>query len=1258
MHSVLIANHGEIAIRIIRTAKRLGIRTIAVYSEADANSPHVSMADETVFIGASAPQESYLNIDKIVQVAIDTGADAVHPGYGFLSENAEFARRVEEAGIVFMGPTPEQISQFGTKHTSRELAIAASVPLMEGSKILESLDHGLQEAERIGYPVMLKATGGGGGIGMKACHNPQELQENYESVQRIVAANFSTTGVFLEKLIKPARHVEVQIFGDGNGGIAILGDRDCSLQRRNQKVIEEAPAPNLPQHIREELHNAARRLGESVHYRSAGTIEFIYDPVNIMSSFLEVNARLQVEHPVTEEVFGIDIVEQMFKLAFEGHEGVADFIHRDFTPQGCAMEARVYAEDPNHGGLPSAGLVTLAQFPEGDNIRVDRWIETGLEISTLYDPMIAKIIVHGNTREQALDLLQEALDKTLIRGVSTNIGLTRGLPSHPEFHAAKHSTSTLDGVLDITPRIDVIKGGLSTTIQDLPGRVGYWCVGIPPSGPMDSYSFALANQAVGNAPGVSGLEITLSGPVLEFNYDAVIALTGAQSNATLDDKPVPFWEPIYVKAGQTLDIGTVQEHGVRTYMALQGGFSVPKYMGSASTFPLGKIGGHSGRPIGAGDVLRREPYTTIDHEPYTIPPEVRPQIGNEWDLGMLEGPLAAPEYLKPESMETFFSSEYTVHFNSDRTGIRLVGPQPEWSREDGGEAGLHPSNVHDYTYVVGAVNFTGDTPVILGVDGPSLGGFVCPAVVAPQQLWKIGQLRPGNKVRFVPLTEAAVKTPGVITPTSTATELRQIGREPDQGVIDTTHTDDDNPQVQYRRFGANHVLLYYGKPQINFGYRMRIHAMQEQIKASGIPGIEELSPGMRSLLITYDPAIWGVSHNLVDKLKELEKNIGSTRNLVVPSRIIKLPISWDDEVVKASVERYQSTIRQEAPWLPSNIEFIRRANGLASVEEVFEKVTTAEYMVMGLGDVYLGAPVAVPIDPRKRLLTSKYNPARTFTPEGTVGIGGSYLCVYGMDSPGGYQLVGRTVPVYSRYVTTGFYSKNPWALQDFDRISWYPVSEEKLNELRRQVAAGRDIISIEESEFSYADYVKFVEENKEDIERYREKQNAAFDEEKQRWVESGEFDRSTIDDSKSSDQLALEPGNVSVQSPIMGGVWKIEVEVGQHVEEGQLLCVLEAMKMETPIHSPVTGHIVSLPYTSGDSVTSEAVLAVVHADEASDESSVGKLHFEESTSTQEKFRVAQSWLDSSISMDDIVENLRKQQKDKKRRKYRRPYEAE
>ncbi|GLW35087.1 urea carboxylase [Actinoplanes regularis] len=1178
--TLLVANRGEIACRIIRTAARMGLKTVAVFSDPDRAAPHVRMADLAVRLGPAPARDSYLNVERVLDAALSTGAGAVHPGYGFLSEDAGFATAVERAGLAFVGPTPAQLTAFGAKHTARDLARAAGVPMIEGTGLLSGLDEALAAAERIGYPVMVKATGGGGGIGMQACHTPQELTAAYDRVERLAVASFGSGGVFLERFVRQARHVEVQVFGDGRGRVAVLGDRDCSLQRRNQKVIEEAPAPGLPDVVRDRLHASAAALCASVDYRSAGTVEFVYDAGREQASFLEVNARLQVEHPVTEETFGVDLVEWMLRLA-QGDEV-------PLTPPratGVAIEARVYAEDPTQGHRPSAGLVTHVELPEG--VRVDGWIESGTEVTTSYDPMLAKVIVTGATRDEAYAKLRDALAATRVDGIETNLGLLRAAAADPTVLAARHSTATLAGVYDDEPRIVVERPGTLTTVQDWPGRTGLWEVGVPPSGPMDDLSFRLGNRALGNPEGAPGLECTVDGPALRFTAAATVCVTGAAAPITVDGVRVPGWEPVEVPAGGVLDVGKATDGGLRVYILVAGGFDVPRYLGSAATFTLGQFGGHGGRTLRVGDVLRHGTPTGAVAGP--VARDERPAIRRDWRIAVTEGPHAAPEFFLREDLDAFYAAQWQVHFNSARTGVRLVGPKPRWARTDGGEAGLHPSNIHDTPYSVGAVDFTGDVPILLGPDGPSLGGFVCPATVVTAERWKLGQLSPGDTVRFVPVSD------------DTAVVLRGRPLAPvkplitgDDGVLARREPTGGAPAVTYRRSGDDNLLVEYGPMTLDLGLRMRAHALMDRLRAEGLSGVVDLTPGIRSLQIHVDPDRLPV-RRLLDLVREAEDELPATRDLEVPSRVVHLPLSWDDPATREAIARYMAGVRDDAPWCPWNIEFIRRVNGLDSTDDVHRTVYDASYLVLGLGDVYLGAPVATPLDPRHRLVTTKYNPARTWTPENAVGIGGAYLCVYGMEGPGGYQFVGRTVQVWSRWRQAGgFEPGSPWLLRHFDRISWYPVGAEELLDLRADVAAGRHRVRIEDGTFRLADHEDFLAANDASIADFRRRQSAAFGQERAAWAAAGEFDpRPEPEAPPVTGEVTVPEGGTLVEAPFVSSVWRVDVRPGDRVAAGDPLLALEAMKLETVITAPRDGEVADILVTPGSQVAPGSPLLVL-----------------------------------------------------------------
>jgi urea carboxylase len=1179
---VLVANRGAIACRIIRTLHRMGIRSVAVYSDADRHSLHVLEANEAVRIGPAPPKESYLAIESILRAARDTGAEAIHPGYGFLSENAEFADECARAGIRFIGPAPAHIRAFGLKHSAREIALRTGVPLLPGSGLLRDEAEAMAEAGRIGFPVMLKSTAGGGGIGMRLCVTAAELANAYAAVQRLSQANFKDGGLYVERFVGQARHIEVQIFGDGKGGVIALGERDCSVQRRNQKVVEETPAPGISDTTRQALFDAAVRLGREVNYASAGTVEFVYDQEREEPYFLEVNTRLQVEHGVTEEVTGIDLVEWMVRLA----AGECELIQP--RPRGASIQVRLYAEDPRKNFQPCAGRLTHVAFdPEARN---ETWVEPGTEISPFYDPLVAKIIVRGDTRQQAVDRLQLALARTAVAGAETNLDYLRRVVADPRFIAGGVTTSFLSRFTYHRSAFEVLDAGTQTAVQDWPGRLGYWHVGVPPSGPMDALAFRLANRIAGNKDSAAAIECAVSGPALKFDHDTVIALTGADMQATLDGQPVPRWEAVRVAKGSVLRMGTAKT-GARAYLAVQGGIDVPDYLGSKSTFLLGKFGGHAGRALRPGDVLYFGGSAPHDHASRWLHP---PVYTNDWEIGVLYGPHGAPDFFTDRDIDTFFSTSWKVHYNSDRTGVRLIGPKPEWARKDGGEAGLHPSNIHDNAYAIGTVDFTGDMPVILGPDGPSLGGFVCPATIAAAELWKLGQLRPGDRVRFRRLTfeEAAAMEAAV---EETIRTLRgPLPSLPASGKWDPPVLRNAAPVV-IRSAGDKNLLLEYGPNILDLNLRFRVHSLIEQLVRQQLKGILDITPGIRSVQIHYDSRLLP-REELLAALGAAERAIPDLDNISVPSRVVHLPLSWDDPATQLAIRKYVQSVRPDAPWAPSNIEFIRRINGLPAIDDVYRIVFNASYLVLGLGDVYLGAPVATPVDPRHRLVTTKYNPARTWTPENAVGIGGAYLCVYGMEGPGGYQFVGRTVQMWNTFKTTAdFTPGKPWLLRFFDQIRFHPVGAGELLELREAFPHGRYKIRIEEQEFRLREYHAFLRSIDHEASAFKQRQQAAFLAERERWAAAGqaEFIAPPEADAAAPDEDSVPEGCSAVRSPITASVWNVAVEPGQRVDAGQKLIVLEAMKMEVAVAAPSSGIVREVRCKPGAFVTAGQNLVVM-----------------------------------------------------------------
>lgn len=1155
---VLIANRGAIACRILRTLHRLNIASVAVYSEADRHAAHVEQAQESFLLGPAAASQSYLLGDKIIEIAKQCGAEAIHPGYGFLSENAAFADACAAAGIKFIGPTGEQMRAFGLKHRARELAVQANVPLLPGTALLSGVAEAITEAARIGFPVMLKSTAGGGGIGMRLCRNAAELEENYASVERLSLANFKDAGLYLEKYVERARHIEVQIFGNGQGQVIALGERDCSVQRRNQKIIEETPAPGLSDAQRQELLTVAERLAQSIGYESAGTVEFVYDDRAGQFYFLEVNTRLQVEHGVTEEVTGIDLVEWMLRAA-AGE--LSDLESLRPHPHGASIQVRLYAEDPYKNFQPSAGLLTNVAFPAGT--RVDTWVRSGTQVTAFYDPLLAKLIVKADTRDEALGHLKQALAQTRLDGIETNLGYLRELIEGDAFARGDVFTKMTDSFVYRPRTLEVLDGGTMTTVQDLPGRLGYWDVGVPPSGPMDALSFRLGNQLLGNADSAAGLECTLAGPTLHFHCPTRIALCGARMEATLNDQPVAWWQPLDIPAGATLELGPIEGPGARTYILFEGGLDVPAYLGSKSTFTLGNFGGHGGRALRTGDILHLAGAPTSEPTPTATP-----AITNDWQIEVLYGPHGAPDFFTAEDIATFFAATWKVHYNSSRTGVRLIGPKPQWARKDGGEAGLHPSNIHDNAYAIGAIDFTGDMPVILGPDGPSLGGFVCPAVITSSDLWKIGQLKAGDTVRFAAVEKDGQRLPAILK----------------------THND-----VVFRQAGDRYLLIEYGELILDLPLRFRVQAVYQWFLTRKPAGVIDVTPGIRSFQVHYDPSLVK-REALIDLISQAEDEIDTDHAAAVSSREVWLPLSWDDPATQLAIDKYMRSVRPDAPWCPSNIEFIRRINGLDSIQDVYDTVFNASYLVLGLGDVYLGAPVATPLDPRHRLVTTKYNPARTWTAENSVGIGGAYMCVYGMEGPGGYQFVGRTIQMWNTYRTTREFEPNhPWLLRFFDRVRFFPVSADELLKLREDFPNGRYSLKIEPGTFRLDEYKQFLESIEESASAFKTKQRAAFQQERARWAAIG-ADK-VADDAEpileAAPEIVVPPGFKALKASSAGSIWSIDAQEGDLLKPGQKVILIEAMKMEVAVATAKGGRLHSLHCKPGQAVMPGQILAIL-----------------------------------------------------------------
>ncbi len=863
LKSLLIANRGEIAARICKTAKRLNVHTVAIYTETDAASAHVTAADEAIFL--SGPEsKAYLDGEQIVEIAKSRNVDVIIPGYGFLSENAEFAQQVSAAGMVFAGPSPESMESFGIKHTARELAVKAGVPIVPGTKgLVESEDEAVQEATKLGFPVMLKATAGGGGMGLLTCASEKEVRESFRTVRSRGETLFKNSGLFIERYYPTSRHIEVQVFGNGQGKAIHLGERECSIQRRHQKVIEECPSPFVERYpgLREKLGSAAVRLAESIQYGSAGTIEYIVDDETAEFFFLEMNTRLQVEHGITELCYDIDLVELMLKQAdaqLSGKGGLeASYLAslQPSSPKGSAIECRVYAENPARNYAPSPGTLQQVKWNETAGVRIDTWVHTGTKVSSHYDPLIAKVMCHASTRDDAIDKMHEILTGSKIYGPPTNLDFLATVLVQSDFKAGKTLTKFLSEFKYAPAAVDVLAGGAYTLIEDWPGRptIGR---GFSHSGPMDPLAFRIANSLVGNPVGMEGLEITLSGPDLQFLGPAMVALCGAPMDAKLDGKAFPMWTRVRAEAGQRLTIGKTTGGGCRSYLAVHGGFpSIAEWFGSKATAPMTGVGGYQGRALASGDFLGLVADLPNIKGELKLPDHLVPQYPTHWDLLAMPGPYD-DGYLLPEDIDMLYKTEWKVSHNAARGGIRLIGPKPKWARKDGGEGGAHPSNVIEYGYPIGTLNWTGDDPCLFPIDCPDLGGFVSSTTIIKADYWRLGQMKAGNTMRFnrVSLTDAIAKRREVEeflayvdncckgrASFEDAFPLRYSGLPPsaeggdwDSAIVHQIDEKGNQPLVSYRQGGDDFILIDYGHGAFDLNYRCRAVALYQKLReASG-----------------------------------------------------------------------------------------------------------------------------------------------------------------------------------------------------------------------------------------------------------------------------------------------------------------------------------------------------------------------------------------------------------------------------------------
>ncbi|KAH3916694.1 hypothetical protein HBI56_049060 [Parastagonospora nodorum] len=1201
LKTLLIANRGEIAVRICKTAKKLNIKTVAIYSEADAASQHVRDADEAVLLPGSNAT-AYTDEDAILHIAKDKGADAIIPGYGFLSENAHFARLVGDAGIAWVGPSPESIEAFGIKHTARALAEKANVPIVPGTKgLVEDENAAVKEAERIGFPVMLKATGGGGGMGLITCNKIEEVREGFRMVQSRGKTLFKNPGVFIEAFYPASHHIEVQVFGNGLGQAIHFGERECSIQRRHQKVIEECPSPFVERNIalREKLGDAAVRLAESIKYGSAGTIEYLVDDKSGDFFFLEMNTRLQVEHGITELCYNVDLVELMLKQADAqltgkgGLDGSALKQLQPSKPSGSAIEARVYAENPLKDYAPSPGLLQKVEWKDVPGSRIDTWVFTGSRVTPNYDPLIAKVMVHSASRDATIDSIRDLLTQSSICGPPTNLEFLAAIVDDSRFRAGTTMTSFLKEFIYAPHAIDVISAGAYTLIQDLPGRptVGK---GIPHSGPMDPMAFQIANMLVGNPRGTEGLEITLSGPELRFVTPAIVALCGAPMEATVDGNEFPMWTSVRIEAGSKLKIGKATGGGCRSYLAIYGGFpSVASYFGSKSTSPLVAIGGYQGRALAPGDLLQITRELPPNFMSRSLPKHLRLEYKSDWEISAMVGPHDEG-YFDPDFIKTIYDTKWKVSHNASRSGIRLVGPVPKWARKDGGEGGAHPSNLIEYGYPLGTLNWTGDDPCIFPVDCPNFGGFTSSTTVIKADWWKLGQLKAGNTLKYIRVglqdalkkrkrnndfldsIEQALNTGKSLESLESLQNSHVTFHECNIGkaVIWEKDATANTPRVRYRQGGDDHILVEYGNESFDLNHRCRVTALENTLRSNSAPEAIEANlyntVGCCTTLLIYYNGTKLPRVDLIAHLQAIEAQLGDLRTTKVPTRVFKLPISFESKLQDEATQRYMTNQRPHAPYLPDNLAFVAKNNAFTP-QQLKDIYLTGQFMAVVVG-FFCGNTVSLPVDPRQRISAPKMNPSRVFTPEGTVGWAGSCMSIYPVDSPGGYQMTGRTVPCWDYYSYKPGFDDKPWIFRDFDILTFYQVSEEELDVLLGKFRAGKFEWEYDEVEFDMAEHNKLLESTAEEVKKIREKQAVAQDEmtraeneSLERWRREkaeNQVDESTVE------KLLDDPKIAGVEAPVDANVWKVEVNEGDEVDEASVIVILEAMKLEIAVKTP------------------------------------------------------------------------------------------
>ncbi|KAL9594051.1 MAG: hypothetical protein Q9219_007241 [cf. Caloplaca sp. 3 TL-2023] len=1230
LKTLLVANRGEIATRILKSAKRLGVRTIVVYTEADAASSHVVEADVPVLL-PGGNSKGYLDGDEIIKIAQAHSADAIIPGYGFLSENADFARAVAAAGLAWVGPSPESIESFGLKHTARDLAVEAGVPVVPGTDgLITSEEDAVEESKRLGFPVILKATAGGGGMGLATCESIEEVKDSFATVKSRGENLFKNAGIFIERFYPDSHHIEVQVFGNGLGDAIHFGERECSIQRRHQKVIEECPSPFIHKHpdLREKLCSAAVRLSKSIKYGSAGTIEYLVDNETGDFFFLEMNTRLQVEHGITELCYNVDLVELMLRQAdaqLRGEGGLSALALQAMQPgepNGFTIEVRVYAENPARDYAPSPGTLQIVEWQRSAEIRIDTWIRTGTVVSSNYDPLLAKVMSHSQSRYGAVQAMHDMLSHSRLCGPPTNLDFLMAILQDKQFQRGNTMTKFLSEFEYAPSAIDVLSAGAYTTIQDYPGRPSMGR-GFPHAGPMDPFAFQIANILVGNRPGVEGLEITLDGPELLFLGPAVVAICGASMAIKINGTPASMWTRLHVAAGQKLKVGRTTGGGCRSYLAVHGGLpSVAEWFGSKATSPGVGVGGYQGRALAAGDLLAT--VNSIPHNlssPMSIPQRLIPDYPNHWNLMTMVGPYVEG-FLLEEDVEMMYETKWQISHNAARGGIRLVGPKPKWARADGSEGGSHPSNVPEYGYPIGTLNWTGDDPCIFPVDCPDFGGFVSSTTIVKADYWRLGQMKAGDTMQYRPVSlkdALAMRTrqndfiEGIskCVDGSSFDQIRvldysalPVSEDVGKAVVHSIEATESQPKTTYRQGADDYLLVEYGGGNFDLNHRCRVTALNKALRHSS--GDISFSSGLintvgccNTLLIYYD-GLRISQAALLAHLTHLESDIGDLSRAKVPSRLFRLPILFGSPRETAAIDRYMETQRPYASYLPDNMDFVAKNNGLEK-PDLKNILLTSRLIAVSVG-FFAALPLCLPVDPRQRICCPKMNPSRVFTPAGQVSWGGSCMALYNVESPGGYQLTGLTIPGVDILGSKRGYSLDrPWLFEDFDQLTFHEVGEEEYERELALFKSGRYEYVWEEVEFDMAEHNKLLDETREEVRVVKERQAEAqkkmlaLEESLMaKWTQEKAEGRIPVD---RVEELLNDPTILPLYSPHNANLWRLLVREGEPITSTeQTVAVLEAMKLEISVpagEDAVGGVVEKVLVREGEVVGAGAVLVLV-----------------------------------------------------------------